>query len=176
MNNQTLRPQTDILPVRRVVTGQDDHGRSRIILDEASPHVTPFMGIAGFAVIDLWRNATTPAETALASDPCSPPLEIAPPTGGAVFRTTQFPPEQTWRSDATIAADGGPHPHMHATRTLDYAIILSGEIWLVTDSAETRLEAGDVVVQQGARHAWANRSDAPCVIAFVMIDARPNHR
>lgn len=63
---------------------------------------------------------------------------------------------------------------MHATRTLDYAIVLSGQIWLVTDGAETRLRAGDVVVQQGTRHAWANRSDTPCVVAFVMIDALPN--
>jgi mannose-6-phosphate isomerase-like protein (cupin superfamily) len=174
MNEGSLRPQADILPVRRVVTGHDDQGRSSIILDEASPHVTPFMGIPGFAVIDLWRNTATPAEIAVASDPCSPPLEIAPPAGGAVFRTTQFPPERTWRPDGGAAAEGNPHPHMHATRTLDYAIVLSGEIWLVTDNAETRLRAGDVVVQQGTRHAWANRSDASCVVAFVMIDARPH--
>ena len=136
--------------------------------------MTPFMGIPGFAVIDLWQNTTTPAEISVASDPCSLPLKIAPPTGGAVFRTTQFPPEGTWRPDGGAAAPGGPHPHMHATRTLDYAIVLSGEIWLVTDCAETRLRAGDMVVQQGTRHAWANRSDAPCVMAFVMLDALPH--
>ena len=64
---------------------------------------------------------------------------------------------------------------MHATRTLDYAIILSGEIWLVTDTAEIQVRAGDVIVQQGVRHAWANRSDAPCLVAFVMVDALPGH-
>jgi hypothetical protein len=175
MNEGSLQPQADILPIRRVVTGHDDHGRSRIILDEVSPHMTPFMGIPGFAVIDLWRNTTTPAEIAVARDPCSHPLEIAPPTGGAVFRTTQFPPERTWRpADAGASADGNPHPHIHRTRTLDYAIVLFGEIWLVTNDDETQLRAGNVVVQQGTPHAWANRSDVPCVVAVVMIDALPH--
>jgi len=169
MSEASARSHADILPVRRVVTGHDDQGRSHILLDEASPHVTPFMGIPGFAVTDLWLNRATPAEIAAASDPCSAPMDIAPPTGGAVFRTTQFPPEQTWRPDG--ASTGEAHPHMHTTRTLDYAVVLSGEIWLVTETAEARLRAGDIVVQQGTRHAWANRSNAPCVVAFVMIDA-----
>ena len=62
---------------------------------------------------------------------------------------------------------------MHRTRSIDYAIVLSGEIWAVMDVGETKLVAGDVLVQRGTNHAWANRSNAPCVVAFVLIDAIP---
>ena len=79
--------------------------------------------------------------------------------------------------DATAqsASKGGEvrHAHMHRTRSIDYAIVLSGEIWAVMDVGETKLVAGDVLVQRGTNHAWANRSDAPCIIAFVLIDAKP---
>lgn len=110
------------------------------------------------------------------------------PASGSVFRVVQFPPDKDWAANAeamggSVAIDetakaahpGGPvrHPHMHRTRSLDYAVVLSGEIWAIMDVGETRLLAGDVLVQRGTNHAWANRSDAPCVIAFVLIDARP---
>ena len=62
---------------------------------------------------------------------------------------------------------------MHRTRSLDYAIVLSGEIWAIMDDGETRLVGGDMLVQRGTNHAWANRSDEPCIIAFVLIDAKP---
>jgi quercetin dioxygenase-like cupin family protein len=76
---------------------------------------------------------------------------------------------------AKSASKGGEvrHAHMHQTRSIDYAIVLSGEIWAVVDVGETRMVAGDVLVQRGTNHAWANRSDAPCVVAFVLIDALP---
>ena len=62
---------------------------------------------------------------------------------------------------------------MHRTRTLDYAIVLSGEIWAVMDEGETKLVAGDVLIQRGTNHAWANRTENPCIVAFVMLDALP---
>jgi len=76
---------------------------------------------------------------------------------------------------AKSASKGGAvrHAHMHRTRSIDYAIVLSGEIWAVMDVGETKLVAGDMLVQRGTNHAWANRSDAPCVIAFILIDAVP---
>jgi len=169
---------------RRVVTGHDSFGRSVILSDDRSPHAMPFMGIEGLVVTDLWKSDSTPVDNgpATASDPCKVPISIAPPSRGAVFRMTQFPPESTWRpgSDATPSEDqppsslkGSNHPHMHETTTLDYAVVVEGEIWMVMEDGETCMRAGDVVIQRGTRHAWANRSDAPCVIAFVMIDALP---
>jgi hypothetical protein len=175
----------EIRRVRRVVTGLNAQGASVILSDGASPHVTPFMGMANFAVTDFWK-AQTPADNgeATGADLCGGPFEVAPPVGGSVFRVTQFPPEKAWpqpgdaRVDAPMAphADAGAgvrHPHMHRTRTLDYAIVLSGEIWAVMDEGETRLHAGDVLIQRGTNHAWANRSDSPCIVAFVMLDAHP---
>ena len=65
------------------------------------------------------------------------------------------------------------HAHMHRTRSIDYAIVLSGEIWAVMDEGETKMVSGDMLIQRGTNHAWANRSNAPCVVAFVLIDAKP---
>jgi quercetin dioxygenase-like cupin family protein len=81
------------------------------------------------------------------------------------------PIDETARS----ASKGGPvrHAHMHRTRSIDYAIVLSGEVWAVMDVGETRLTAGDVLIQRGTNHAWANRSNTPCIVAFVLIDAQP---
>jgi gentisate 1,2-dioxygenase len=110
------------------------------------------------------------------------------PAGGSVFRVVQFPPDKDWAARAaamggSVAIDetakavqtDGPvrHAHMHRTRSLDYAIVLSGEIWTVMDEGETKMTVGDVLIQRGTNHAWANRSNAPCVVAFVLIDAKP---
>jgi len=65
------------------------------------------------------------------------------------------------------------HPMMHTTNTVDYAIILSGEIWAIMDVGEKKMKAGDVLVQRGTNHAWANRSNKPCHVAFILIDAKP---
>jgi len=172
-SSQQSEPRFDprmIRQVRRVVTGHDARGRSTILADGISPHVMPFVGVAGFTVTDLWSNASTPADNsvATAADPCALPIDIKPPAGGSVFRVTQFPPEKTWHQG--VPGDD-VHPHMHRTQTLDYAIVLAGEVWAVMEEDETLLRAGDVVVQRGTRHAWANRSDAPCTAVFVMIDA-----
>ena len=175
----------EIRRFRRVVTGLNASGQSVILSDAPSPHIMPFMGMPNFAVTDFWK-AQTPADNgeATSDDPCGMPIEIAPPMGGSVFRVTQFPPEKEWiqPGDALESPEPTPqvrvdanarHPHMHRTRTLDYAIVLSGEIWAVMDKGETKLVAGDVLIQRGTNHAWANRSENPCIVAFVMLDALP---
>ena len=121
-------------------------------------------------------------------DLCSQPTQVAPPDGGSIFRVVQFPPDKDWAAKAAAAggsmaidetaksaSTGGPvrHAHMHRTRSIDYAIVLSGEIWAVMDEGETKMVAGDVLIQRGTNHAWANRSGEPCVVAFVLIDAKP---
>jgi len=183
-------PGPEIKRFRRVVTGHNADGRSVILTDDTSPHIMPIMDQANFAVTDFWKTAATPADNGpgTAQDPCSLPIQVAPPTDGSVFRVVQFPPDKDWAAKAeamggSVAIDetakaantGGPvrHAHMHRTRSIDYAIVLSGEIWAVMDVGETKLAAGDMLIQRGTNHAWANRSKEPCVVAFVLIDAKP---
>jgi hypothetical protein len=183
-------PGGEIRRFRRVVTGHDADGQSIILSDETSRHIMPIMNQANFAVTDFWKTLATPADngTKSAGDPCGLPIQVAPPAGGSVFRVVQFPPDRDWAEKAAAlggsvpidetaksASKGGVvrHAHMHRTRSIDYAIVLSGEIWAVMDVGETKLVAGDVLIQRGTNHAWANRSDAPCIVAFVLIDALP---
>jgi len=185
-----VKPGPEIKRFRRIVTGHDAQGRSVILSDHASPHVMPIMGQPNVAVTDFGKTASMPADNSLetSEDSCSLPVQVAPPANGSVFRVVQFPPDEDWAAKAaamggTVAIDetakaahtGGPvrHAHMHRTRSIDYAIVLSGEIWAVMDEGETKMVAGDVLIQRGTNHAWANRSNAPCVVAFVLIDAKP---
>ncbi len=182
-------PGTEIRRFRRIVTGHNAKGRSMILSDDVSPHVMPIMGQPNFAVTDFWKTTTSPADNGhlTSEDPCQLPIQVAPPASGSVFRVVQFPPDKDWAAKAAamggaVAIDetakaahtGGPvrHAHMHCTRSIDYAIVLSGEIWAVMDDNETKMTAGDVLIQRGTNHALANRSNAPCVVAFVLIDAK----
>jgi mannose-6-phosphate isomerase-like protein (cupin superfamily) len=114
-------------------------------------------------------------------------LVLAPPPGGTRVRVIDFPPEgeairslgaadaaQKFREmGAAEAATGGAqaaHPLMHRTRTIDYGIVLEGELTLVVDRDEAIIRAGDIVIQRGTNHAWANRSGRPCRVAFILID------
>jgi naringenin degradation protein FdeH len=183
-------PSEEIRRFRRVVTGHDANGHSIITSDATSPHIMPIMDQPNFAVTDFWKTFSTPADNGgkTEEDPCKLPVQVAPPEGGSVFRVVQFPPDKDWAAKAAAmggsvaidetaksASKGGPvrHAHMHRTRSIDYAIVLSGVIWAVMDVGETKLVAGDVLIQRGTNHAWANRSNAPCVVAFVLIDAVP---
>lgn len=185
-----VAPGPEIVRFRRVITGHDKSGQSIIASDAQTPHIMPIMDQPNFAVTDFWKTLATPADNSAATDadPCSTPIQVAPPASGSVFRVVQFPPDKDWAAKAAAmggsvaidetaksASKGGEvrHAHMHRTRSIDYAIVLSGEIWAVMDVGETKLVAGDVLIQRGTNHAWANRSGAPCVVAFVLIDAQP---
>jgi naringenin degradation protein FdeH len=185
----STKPGPEIKRFRRIVTGHGARGHSVILSDETSPHVMPIMDQPNFAVTDFWKTTSTPADNGLASneDPCRLPIQVAPPQNGSVFRVVQFPPDKDWAARAaamggSVAIDdtakaahtGGPvrHAHMHRTRSIDYAIVLSGEIWAVMDEGETKMRAGDVLIQRGTNHAWANRSNEPCIVAFVLIDGK----
>jgi len=174
--------------VRRVVTGHDALGKAVVISDGPAPfvHVNPMS--EDWYSTDIWRTNETPARIV----PVEPestlgPRRQLPQKHGTVLRINQFPPEPeaVWEMDAEASrrvfaalgnekaatfGKGGRHPLMHRTETVDYAIILSGEITLVLDDEDVALQAGDVVVQCGTNHAWSNRSDAPCTVAFVLID------
>jgi len=171
--------------IRRIVTGHDEKGRSVIVNDGPSPHVLTLPGRPDFALTNLWVTDTTPASNDGSADAAARKVVLEPPAGGTIFRVVEFPPEsraRTFDREAAFAAmgahhaldpEGARHPGMHKTSTVDYAIVLSGEIYALMDEGETLMKAGDTLVQRGTNHAWANRSDAPCLVAFILVSAKP---
>jgi mannose-6-phosphate isomerase-like protein (cupin superfamily) len=172
-------------PIRRVVTGHDAQGKSVIASDGPSPHVLTIPGFSTFGMTNLWVTDGAPADNGGTADAAARPVVLEPPPSGTIFRVVEFPPDQTLGGfdrraafesmGAGHAMDPSPgrHPGMHRTATVDYAIVLSGEIWALMDEGETRLRAGDVLVQRGTNHAWSNRGSQPCLVAFILIAARP---
>ena len=169
--------------VRRVVTTVDDSGKAVVLLDGANPNKVrrPNRGNVSRLV---WSTDRTPAEISGPADRGLTKIGIAPPAGGSAFRIVDFPPISPEVEKLPAGhmqgelADHAPkrglpprHPLMHRTRTLDYAIIMQGEIDMLLDDSEIHMKAGDVLIQQGTNHAWVNRGTEPCRIAFVLIDA-----
>lgn len=172
--------------VRRVVTGHDAAGKAVALFDGAASNVR-VRAANGIGSTLLWVTDQTPTRMAGMADAGSSEIGVAPPESGTIFRIVEFPPEKLGgagvRSADVLKEMGiapGPagsaqprHPGMHRTASIDYAVIMSGEIYMLLDDSEVHLQAGDVVVQQGTNHAWANRSQGPCRIAFVLIGAVP---
>ena len=163
-------------PVRRVVTGHRA-GKGLVLYDGAAPNSRLRLA-SGLRSTLVWVTDETPAQVAGEADRSMREIGVPPPASGTIFRVVDFPPEQGARSrDAILRemglAAGGTarHPGMHRTRSIDYAVVLEGEIDMLLEDSEVHLEAGDVLVQQATDHAWVNRSAAPCRIAFVLIDA-----
>ena len=171
-------------PIRRVVTGDDAKGNSRIVEDAPAGSIRNVAARPGYRAVNVWRTDETPARIA-GRDTVPHHQGISPPRNGTILRIIDFPPEPKDPGklremlDATfggIFKDAahdrrpGKHPGMHRTESVDYAIVLEGEIWAVMDEGETLMRAGDVLIQRGTNHAWANRSDSTARIAFVLID------
>lgn len=155
---------------RRIVTGHRD-GHSVIIEDQIVTNVSEH--IPGLKISDIWATNAMPVN--LNEDiSVENTLVPNPPQNGTYFRYVQIPPDKEL-GIPEITKESGPHPLMHKTATLDYIIILAGEIYLILDEEETLLKAGDVVIQKATNHAWSNRSDRPCVQLAILIDAVPNH-
>jgi hypothetical protein len=174
--------------IRRIVTGYNTAGLSTIVSDAASPHVIAIRNVEDHAVTNLWQTFGTPESRPQGVEPFAPPFQLMPPAGGTTIRTVEFPPDDTWihRADRREAfgslgqsgsdamhRDSGRHLMMHTTPTVDYAIVLEGELWAILEEGETKMCAGDVLIQRGTPHAWANRSDTRAVILFVLIDGTP---
>ena len=170
---------------RRIVTGNNAEGKSCFVHDGPSP-TRLNMGM----VINeqLWIDDPANPDPTAAKDPVGvATLHLHPPLNGSSFRIVTFFPEghtpeisqEELDKNRARADDGGvfeaDNPGMHTTRTIDYAIILSGEIYLKLDDGEMLLEAGDIVVQRATRHGWYNRGNEPCPIAFVLISS-PNYQ
>jgi quercetin dioxygenase-like cupin family protein len=174
--------------VRRVVTGHDARGKAIVISDGPAPLVHTVPQRPGYRSTDIWRTNETPAKIAARpGESTQGPRRQLPEPNGTVVRINRFEPESEavrrmdaeeakkvfaglGNSGASTFGKSGRHPLMHRTETIDYAIVLSGEIYMILDESEVLLKAGDVVVQCGTNHAWSNRSHGPCTVAFVLID------
>jgi mannose-6-phosphate isomerase-like protein (cupin superfamily) len=163
-------------PVRRIVSGHRD-GKAIVLFDGVAPNqkLRPASGLVSTL---LWVTDETPADISGSTDRSVREIGVPPPANGTIFRMVDFPPESGARSREAILKEmgvsdhgGGRHAAMHRTRSVDYAIVLEGEIDMLLDVSEVHLEAGDVLVQQGTNHAWVNRGTRPCRMAFVLIDA-----
>ncbi len=172
--------------IRRVVTGKDSSGKAVAVIDGPAPYVV-ISKERGTTSTLLWVTDSTPADLSGNADAANRKIGVAPPVNGTVFRVVEFGPEKDLTStyeermkvmsELGIHAEGPgsdspQHTGMHRTRSVDYALILSGEIDMLLDDSEVHLKAGDVVVQRGTNHSWVNRGSQPCRIAFILIDAK----
>lgn len=170
-SNAIRRPR----PVRRIVTGENAQGKSIILMDGPTPNHTTDPGSPPAQV--LWATGEASA----------PGLDPAPAghtfgfhsTGGSVMRIVDFPPDGQYDKgelarflDDNGVRDEGEARHFwfHKTPTLDYAIVLEGEIVALLDEGETVMRPGDVLIQRATNHSWSNRSDKPCRMLFVLLD------
>lgn len=171
--------------IRRVVTGHDKAGNSVFVMDGKAPNVLEMASMPGVALTDLWRTRTSPASNSGSADAAKGRIKLEPPAEGTILRIVEFPPDAKWRKSANAAkafksiGAGGAPDHasadamMHATATVDYIIVLKGEIWAILDKGEKLLKQGDILIQRGTNHSWSVRTKEPCVIAAVLIGARP---
>lgn len=178
--------------IRRVITGHDDNGKAICIQDDYAQCILSRPERKGVTLTNLWRIETTPAEYDGAEETVDGPLVLHPPKNGSVFRIVEFEPEDpeflaNVDRKAAFATMGASHnlvdeedvrhPYMHRTDSVDYGIVLCGEIMMLMDDEkdDVLLKAGDTFVQRGTNHAWSNQGTETCQIAFVLVDAIANH-
>ena len=147
------------LKIRRVVTGHDQNGRAVVAIDETCKNVISRRPNHASCVI--WSSGEFPTENGTAADGGAREVATTDPNG-TVFRLVEYGP--------------GVSPRNHRTESVDYAIVMSGEIDMEMDGTTVHLRAGDVLVQRGTIHNWINRGTVPCVVAFVLVAAKPVER
>ncbi|HET9904104.1 MAG TPA: cupin domain-containing protein [Xanthobacteraceae bacterium] len=167
---------------RRIVV-VDEGDQSRTIADGPSPDIRTDPARPGFKLSRMWASEATPVRLKNLRESLHLPYTLEPPLTGSTCYMVTFPPDSVFRGKvgarevaayfASMGSPGAstyspkaPHPYMQKTQSLEFALILKGEITLVLDLEEVHLRAGDIVVQRGTNHAWSNRSEEPCVIAF----------
>jgi hypothetical protein len=177
---------------RRIVTGHDEQGRSIVISDGPPTNVVPNPSDPDRGHINFWRTASTPADNSDPADSMAgPPCPLPPPKGGTMFRFFQIAPEKNEAGlsaeerDARMArmfeAAGagearipmGRHASMHRTDSVDYIVLLKGEVTALLDLGEVAMKPFDVLIQRGTNHGWVNHGDAPALLVAVLVDAEP---
>ena len=178
-------------PTRRIVTGHNAQGKAIIQEDGPVARYQRVGGESGPMFHEVWNTTATPVPIDAASgEPPEEGIRLAPPKNGTRIRVLDIPPddpelanrtpeearahfEEIGAGDASShTGEGSRHAHMHRTETVDYGIVLEGELVLIMDEGETVCRAGDIIVQRGTNHGWANRTERNCRIAFILIDGQ----
>ena len=170
----------ELKSTRRIVTGHDAQGKAVVLFD--GPQQAEQRGSNGITM--LWVTTEFPVNAAISSDMAKTQVGVPPPANGTIFRIVDFAPAAAnstpvdhhaiLRSMGIDPATQGyaRHANTHRTRTIDYAVVLDGEIDMLLDDSEIHVKAGDVLVQQATNHAWVNNGTKPCRIAFILIDGK----
>lgn len=175
--------------IHRVVTGHDADGKAVVVSNGPLPTVVEIAAIPGTVFHEVWSTTGAPAVVDNGPDPTVGALMLPPPTQGTRIRFVDIPPDtaeflahgaarmkdafaQIGDEKASTVKARSPHPLMHRTESVDYGIVIEGEMTLVLDDSQVLLKAGSVVVQRGTNHAWANRSGKPCRMLFILVDGR----
>jgi len=174
-------------PIHRVVTGHNAQGCAIVASNGPLPTVVEIATLPGTVFHEVWSTSATPAPVDNGPDPSTGPLMLPPPHQGTRMRFVDIPPDtpeflahgaarmkqafsQIGDEQASTVKADSPHPLMHRTESIDYGVVIDGEMTLVLDDSEVLLKPGSVVVQRGTNHAWANRSGRPCRMLFVLVD------
>ncbi|MEH6753748.1 MAG: cupin domain-containing protein [Alphaproteobacteria bacterium] len=170
---------------RRVVTAIDADGNSYIAEDGPTPAVRTVDARPGYVVNNIWVTGAAPSVVG-APDAVETHEGVMPPAGGTVLRVIEYPPDPEDPEEMARQFEGmfgklfedagqpdtGKHPGMHTTESIDYAIVIDGEITAIMENEETVLRKGDVLIQRGTNHAWSNKSGKTAKVAFVLIAGR----
>jgi mannose-6-phosphate isomerase-like protein (cupin superfamily) len=171
--------------IRRFVTGHNAAGKAIVIIDDHAPNATEIKGWPGLGVTEIWVTDETPVNNHGTKDRSLRAMRHDPTPSGTIFRVVEIPPEGAGKIDPQAAfghlgstnkpsaADSAKHPTMHKTDSIDYLVVISGSMHMLMEEGEVELHAGDCIVQRGTNHAWVNRSGKPCLLAAVLIDAKP---
>ena len=176
--------------IRRVITGHDKDGKAIVLSDDIAPAVRTNPLRPGQISVDLWKTTVSPAPlTAAEPDPTGGPRRMHAGGQSTTFRISEVAPDSDairnltpeqaralfrnqGNEDASTYGRGGRHPLMHRTETIDYAVVLDGEIFMLLDDTEVKLTTGDVVIQRGTNHAWSNRSGKHVRMLYVLISGK----
>jgi mannose-6-phosphate isomerase-like protein (cupin superfamily) len=171
--------------IQRIVTGHNADGKSNITFAGIADNILESAAWPGSRITELWVTEEIPVDNTGLIDRGARPIRHDPAPGGSVFRVVEIPPEsQSTMDTAAVFADMGStriptaedsakHPSMHVTDSVDYLVVISGELYMIMEDGEVLLRPGDCIVQRGTKHAWSNRGTEPCVMAAILIDAHP---
>ncbi|UTP38207.1 cupin domain-containing protein [Phenylobacterium sp. LH3H17] len=171
--------------IRRIVTGHDAQGRSNITFNGPALNLMESPGWPGSRLSELWVTEEMPVDNTGLVDRGARPIRHDPTPGGTIFRVVEIPPESQSKIDTAAtfadlgsthvpsAEDTAKHPTMHVTDSVDYLVVISGEMHMVMEDGEVLLQPGDCIVQRGTKHAWSNRGTEPCLLAAILVDAKP---